>query len=189
MGMVESFTGPLRQVELCGGLYILYEDGRIYCPPRIVACKNGFRTLKAKYLKHRKDSNGYRYVTLYDKDGVAINHRIHRLLMLTFNNFEGSENYVVNHIDRDKSNNSLINLEWATVKENMIHALEDGRRNLSYEYKDFIDALLLLRENSWSNAKIGRAFGRTSETIGANLKTHGIEKSQIGRKGGKLQTT
>lgn len=44
--------------------------------------------------------------------------------MLTFNPI--SENLQVNHIDGNKSNNSLVNLEWCTDSENKIHAYKNG---------------------------------------------------------------
>lgn len=39
--------------------------------------------------------------------------------METFNPVEGMENLDIDHIDRDKTNNSLDNLRWVTHKENM----------------------------------------------------------------------
>jgi hypothetical protein len=35
----------------------------------------------------------------------------------------------VNHIDKDKSNNAVINLEWSTHKDNCIHSRDDCARN------------------------------------------------------------
>lgn len=174
----------LQSVSLLGGLYVLYENGQIYCPPRVVRCSNGFRTLKEKFLKHRTDSNGYKYVMLYGVDTQEI-HRVHRLLMINFRYQKGCEELVVNHKDGVKSNNELDNLEWCTRKENAIHALENNLRSLNYDYNTCREAVLILRENGWSNAKIGRAFGKTSESIGAFIKTMGL-KSKKGRHGGKL---
>lgn len=58
-------------------------------------------------------TNGYGYVTLSNNKKMAI----HRLVALTFIPNPLDKPYV-NHIDSDKTNNKLENLEWVTQKEN-----------------------------------------------------------------------
>lgn len=53
--------------------------------------------------------------------------RIHRLLALTFiDNREPKTKIEVNHIDGNKLNNSLDNLEWVSPGENLKHAFRIG---------------------------------------------------------------
>ena len=53
---------------------------------------------------------------------------IHRLVAQHFiPNPEGKK--YVNHIDHDKSNNTVENLEWVTAKENTKHGIDAGRIN------------------------------------------------------------
>lgn len=86
--------------------------------------KNGFRITKEK-IKPSQD-NGKGYKQLY----VQINRKrilfyIHRLVAKYF--IENPLNLPeVNHIDGNKSNNSFINLEWVTRKENVNHAFDIG---------------------------------------------------------------
>ena len=64
--------------------------------------------------------NGYIIVGL-DKNQYSL----HRLIALTF--LENPENKpVVNHIDGNKTNNDLSNLEWCTIAENNQHAIDTG---------------------------------------------------------------
>ena len=69
-----------------------------------------------KFLKPQLDKDGYSKVVLF-KDGKPKYVRLHRLLALQF--IENPDNLpVVDHIDRDKSNNNLDNLRWVTQSQN-----------------------------------------------------------------------
>lgn len=73
---------------------------------------------------------GYPTVGLYDSDkGADRNLNVHILLARTFieNRFPDLTPYV-NHIDGNKLNNSLSNLEWVSSKRNAMHAVEASLR-------------------------------------------------------------
>ena len=77
-----------------------------------------------RIIKTKKDKCGYILVHL-SHNGKDKNYSIHRLLACAF--IDNVENKAtVNHIDGDKENNSLDNLEWATIKENNKHAYNMG---------------------------------------------------------------
>ena len=74
---------------------------------------------------HRKNNNiilkqhdkqGYMYVYLR-KNNKQYNCRVHRLVALAFLNNPNKYDDV-NHIDHNKKNNNLTNLEWSSHKEN-----------------------------------------------------------------------
>lgn len=89
---------------------------------------------KERFLNNNIDSKGYLYKPLALKNGKACPCRIHRLVMMTFNYIPGCEELVVNHIDGNKCNPYLYNLEWVTQKENILHAVQSGlRNNISYD--------------------------------------------------------
>lgn len=79
---------------------------------------------KMKKLKPQLQSNGYYKVDLYCNNKRARKY-IHRLIAETYLLLpcDGKE---INHIDADKYNNSIDNLEAITHKENMKHAKKLG---------------------------------------------------------------
>jgi len=82
-------------------------------------CKDGrTRTYVGKNLVPKIDRHGYKRVALgRQNDNIAI----HRLVAQTF--IDNPNNYpCINHIDGNKLNNSIENLEWCTYSENLIHA-------------------------------------------------------------------
>ena|SRR6186713_240768 len=81
------------------------------------------RIRKGNYIMSLVDNGlGYKHLKLR-RDGKRKSFYVHRLVMIAFSpiDFSGLE---VNHIDHDKSNNKLDNLEWVTHKENLIKAVE-----------------------------------------------------------------
>lgn len=80
---------------------------------------NTIRMLKIGYT-----NVGYSKVELY-KDGISKIKYVHRLVAETF--IPNPDNKPeVNHINGDKTNNSIDNLEWVTSSENKRHALNTG---------------------------------------------------------------
>lgn len=70
------------------------------------------------------DKDGYLKVDLYNH-GKRSTQRIHRLVGEAFVDNPDNKQQV-NHKDGNKRNNSISNLEWATPKENMEHAVANG---------------------------------------------------------------
>ncbi len=89
------------------------------------------RTTTGKKLSGHVNSSGYIYFSLTAdlRNGRAPSMGRHRLLALTFlNNGFSVEKLDVNHKNGIPGNDSLINLEWASRKENMLHAYSLGLR-------------------------------------------------------------
>lgn len=75
------------------------------------------------------ENNGYDRVTLV-VNYKRKNYLVHRLVAEAFiPNVEQKE--VVNHIDGNKKNNTVDNLEWVTKQENTFHAINTGLRSAS----------------------------------------------------------
>lgn len=111
---------------------------------------------------------GYLLVTLVEGT-KRYNKRIHRLLMETFVPNPLNKAHV-NHIDGNKLNNCLTNLEWATPKENAEHAqlmgLNDARTaKLSKEVEQYDEQGNLINTFK-STAEASRATGVVRQNIG-----------------------
>lgn len=80
-----------------------------------------------KPIKYRKNDKGYPCASLWI-NGKSKFIRIHRLLAQLF--IPNPENKpCVNHIDRDRANFDIKNLEWVTHSENVIHSINNGGRD------------------------------------------------------------
>lgn len=98
--------------------YEVSDSGRIR---RAVA---GRKTYIGKVLADHRVSSGYRKVSL-TKAGKVLQRYVHRLVMAAFVG-PAPDGHEVNHIDGDKANNALANLEYVTRSENMRHAIRVG---------------------------------------------------------------
>ena len=84
-----------------------------------------------KILKPSKDRFGYvRFNALKDKKQKTL--RIHRLVMEIFNPINITMQ--VNHIDGNKLNNNIDNLEWCTDSDNKKHAYKIGLMKPGNQY-------------------------------------------------------
>lgn len=106
------------------GLYQVSNFGRVKSLKHIVRTKGGYtRCSPSKILTNCFDNNYY-HVRLY-KYGKAKLHLVHRLVATSF--LQNIDNKTqINHIDGNKLNNNVDNLEWCTPSENIKHAFRIG---------------------------------------------------------------
>lgn len=90
--------------------------------------------VKGNLLSLCNDTGGYPSFRIHDKLSSTTNQamtiRAHRFIWECHNGVITS-NKVINHIDGNKANNCLTNLELVTQKENMRHAIDSGLQRVS----------------------------------------------------------
>lgn len=76
-----------------------------------------------------KDRDGYCRCSVQKLDGTWTSQPVHRLVAKAFiPNIENKQ--TVNHIDGNRTNNKVENLEWTTPRENVIHSFRFGSRRI-----------------------------------------------------------
>ena len=126
-----------------------------------------------RHLKPAVNRSGYQNVVLYsDEDGKPKTQAVHRLVAIAF---VPNPNQLpwVNHIDGDKLNNSVSNLEWCSPSYNNKHAVvaglkkpQRGERNGNSIFSDRERRVILrLGEIGFSKTAIAEMFEAKPGTI------------------------
>lgn len=131
--------------------------------------KNG----KYKTLKHRTASHGYKTVNLCTspKD-KKINKYVHRLLAEAFIPPSPGKQQV-NHINGNKSDNRLENLEWSTKSENSFHGYKTGLipSGQSHHWSRLTeDTVKKIRNSPHGYRKTAQEFGVSMSCVAAIVK-------------------
>jgi len=138
------------------GLYSVSSSGRVR------------KTFTERILKQSK--NPLYFAVSLRKNKQSKSFLVHRLVALAFHG-EPKDRKVVNHIDFDKYNNSVDNLEYVTTKENVHHTMNSKRHE--YGEKHWCskmtnrDVVLCkkLHKNNVRRSVLARCFGVSEKTI------------------------
>ena len=101
-------------------------DNEIWKPIKVnehlisVSSVGRVKVLSGTLTYGHKNNSGYLAVRIGDYTLL-----VHRLICLAFKPVDDPYNYFVNHIDSDKHNNMIENLEWVTPRENTNHSLRN----------------------------------------------------------------
>ena len=155
-----------KDIENYEGLYQVSNLGRVKSLPRKRITPTGWPYLsKEKILTPKLRKDGYLEISLYTK-GKSKSYFIHRLVAQAFiPNTESKPQ--VNHIDGDKTNNQVNNLEWATREENMQHAFKTG----------------LIDSSKISEARTGKYSGKNHPLYGKHHTQESKKKMSEAKKG------
>lgn len=106
------------------GYYDISSLGRVKSLSRKVCNRSGSYKTKTRILKGIINPQGYIRFKL-SKNNSSKKIFAHRLVAKSFLNCNDSD-LDVNHKDGIKDNNSILNLEWCTRSENVLHAISTG---------------------------------------------------------------
>lgn len=123
---MENGMIPIRYDDIREGYYI-NQKGEIYSD------------ISKRYLEGNIDRYGYLRVSLQrNSEPFQKTYKVHRLVKIIFDPIENFENLSIDHLDGNKQNNNISNLDWCPVSENVKRAIKNkliykSRRDLSDE--------------------------------------------------------
>lgn len=138
-----------KDIKNYEGFYQVSNLGNVRSLDRYVNYKKiGKQYIKGKNLKPNNVS-GY-YQVLLMNNGKKAYKKVHRLVAETF--IPNPDNKPqVNHIDGNKLNNNVENLEWNTVSENILHSFYVLKNHIKKVYRytksgEYIDCYPTIKE-------------------------------------------
>lgn len=160
-----------KDIEGFESFYQVSSAGRIKSLSRKIIRKRSSveETLPERIMSVKKRTNYYPKVSL-SKNGKVRYFKVHKLVALAFLQKDSAKNQV-NHVDGDKTNNNVANLEWISPSDNIKHARDSGliidksrkgnkRLNLAQ-----VVFFKILHSEGFSYEKIGKIFNISRCTI------------------------
>jgi hypothetical protein len=155
-----------KYIEIGKGVQYISNKGR---------CWND---ITCKFAKSHDNGAGYKSYSISGNGSKYI----HRLVATAFIDNPENKKYV-NHIDHNKENNCVENLEWVTAKENTQHGIRAGRINSKSRGKTNV-LTLQDRANAVILRKLGRGINEIAKILGFPRTT--MSSVFNGRSGGEL---
>ena len=108
-----NMAGQYKVIKGTAGRYAVSRDGQVMSLKRLFV-------LSDRLLRQRKDKDGYQTVLFCLESGQKTR-KVHRLVAEAFIR-NPKRKKTVNHKSGIKTDNSVSNLEWATIQENAEHS-------------------------------------------------------------------
>jgi hypothetical protein len=132
--------------------YTIDTDGNIY------------NEKSKKFIAHINRSGGYYCVWMYNDTGIRKNMLLHRVLMLTFFP-ENPNNYpCIDHLDRNKKNNKLSNLRYASYSQNSLNRGKSYNNSLGKNIVKYVNRFRVVISKE-GNRIYDRSFNKKHYTL------------------------
>ena len=143
-----------KEIKGYRGKYIITSSGKVF---------NNFTgtLMKSRLIQ------GYPHVGLRVYDGVTSTqklYKIHRLVAEYFIPNPDNKPFV-NHIDGNRTNSDVSNLEWVTAQENSIHAVKTGLKKTSWNKELGRVAITLIEDYKWSSSEVAELLNKTKGSV------------------------
>lgn len=159
----KKFKLKAKMIDIDGiykNRYVAFNDGTVY------------DNIHKRWVMLNFSSGGYLRLVLGGPEGPK-SYYAHRIVAMVFMPIKNPKKYQVNHIDGDKGNNCITNLEWVTGSENMQHATTtglfnpngEGNGNSKYSDAQTEEVCRLLAENKLTNQQIAEVTGVSAATV------------------------
>lgn len=141
---------------------------------RIKSVKRGNKKEVIRVMRAAR--NGYLYVVL-SKKGKAHTIRVHKEVAKAF--IPNPMNLdTVNHKNFDKTNNSIYNLEWMSISDNIHHARSNGKNNRKPIYQCDLNGNIIREWESAYAVELEKGYFSTNISIvcrGIGKTCHGYK--------------
>ena len=126
-----------------------------------------YSAISNKTLSYQLDKDGYAKVQLSSTDGKRHRYSVHRLILENFQPVENMDKLQINHIDGNKLNNKLENLEWCDSSYNNTHAYKIGLKSQAGDKnnasklteKEVLEIIDLLLSKQFTYKEIALKYG------------------------------
>ena len=126
-----------------------------------------YSAISNKTLSYQLDKDGYAKVQLSSTDGKRHRYSVHRLILENFQPVENMDKLQINHIDDNKLNNKLENLEWCDSSYNNTHAYKIGLKSQAGDKnnasklteKEVLEIIDLLLSKQFTYKEIALKYG------------------------------
>lgn len=156
-----------KQSGFADGRYIISNLGRV------INCTTG------GFVKPMLNNSGYYKITnSYTGENCYIHREVAKL-------FIGSipEGFIVNHIDGNRLNNSVYNLEIISQQDNINHALHELRHGRIKLFDSDIESVSKLLKSGVRISRIAEMYGVHTSTMGKFIKRNNLSIETISSQG------
>jgi hypothetical protein len=161
-----------RNVVGFEGLYQISNKGRVKRVPHTVMRNDNKPYTFTEMILNPHTARGYKQAIL-TRDKKKYSVMVHRMVAQAFiDNPQGKPQ--VNHIDGNKQNNDVSNLEWVTASENVRHAFSTNLRKPIAGNSKLTEDDVRYIKNLHSN-RAGRKWGRNALAKKLNVSTSTID--------------
>lgn len=145
-----------KQSNFANGHYIFSNFGRV------------INTVTGGFVKPQMNNSGYYKIT---NSFTSKNTYIHKEVAELFLGKQ-PENTIVNHIDGNKFNNHITNLEYISQSENIIHANQTLRKGRIKIFNSDLSNIIKMFESGMKQTRIADCYNCDKTTIGKHIKKY-----------------